>query len=991
MKRLKTGMTVRRFQRTAFWICVVSVLLVLAVFSLLDFAHRRQQAAHEALLLSELTETRIAHALSGRNLPAAVQVLKGLRAEHRIVAACLYGPSDQMISCYVRHGSRQPFVAPLIRPDGAYRSGSFINSFRSIRPAALAAAGRSGLLKRGPAEIKTLGTLYTQFDASGFFESWEPLARFAVLLFVLALAAAVFLSRRIQNAIAGPILDLTRTALRMASEKQYRNLFDEVPDPVFIIDRESYRFMYANETASRVYGYSPEELRRMTPLDLRAPEYRHSPRLKPEDDVPAIRFNIVHMTRDGRKMDIEILSNAILYEDRPAWLCIARDVTIRNQVQAELERAKSAAEEASQAKSAFLANMSHEIRTPMNGILGMIGLALDTPLTGEQREYLTLAKSSADSLLSLLNDILDFSKIEAGKLEFEEIAFSLQEDLGEKIKSLAPLASRKGIELIWRVRPDVPDRVAGDPARLRQILFNLVGNAIKFTEKGEIRVDIWPESVSPESVQLHFLVRDTGIGIAPSQQERIFDAFTQADSSTTRKFGGTGLGLAVVKRLVECMGGRIWVESAVGRGSSFHFTVPLRRPLADSLAPDVETTAFEGLRVLVADDNRETRQVLVEMLGHWHIESEEAEGGAAAIEAIGRARTVGRPFHLAIMEARMAGENRVPLTERLEEGGIFDPRRVILLRSFDAPEKKENTGSVAVGALLSKPVRPSELLDAIVKVSAGVTEQAPQMSAPAAQPIVAAAGERVLLAEDNAVNQRLAERLLEKRGCNVVTAKTGSEAFDLFSRQDFDLILMDIQMPGLDGLEATRLIREREQGTGAHVPIVVLTAHAMKGDRELCLAAGADDYLAKPIVPQELAAVLERLQVPVVTRENRSLGLALEPGRPLDSHALLGRVEGDRALLAEMVRLFDKEAPMLLGQARAALDQGNFPSLQRAAHTLKGAIGNFSAGPAFQAAEELETAARNRASGAASSLQLLEAQLQKLTECLEPYRSGILQ
>ena len=994
MKWLRTGASARKLRRVVFWTCVVSILLALELFSLLDFVHRRQQASQEARLLSDLTASRIEIALSGNDVPAAIRIVRQLGGEQRVIAACLFGPHGHILADYVRAGPHRPFTAPPIRPAGNYRSDSMVTSYRSIRPDAFTDTGRSISPGSNRSGGETLGTLYMQFDAGGFFETWQPLARFFVLLLVLILAGIVLFSRRIQRAIADPIFDLTQMALRVASEKRYRDLVGQVPDPVFIIDRQSYRFLYANETAIRVYGYSFEELRQMTPLDLHCPDDRCSARLDHDDDNPVSRFNAVHMTRGGRQMDVEILSSAIVYEARPAWLTIARDVTTRNQVQVELERAKSAAEEASQAKSAFLANMSHEIRTPMNGILGMIDLALETPLTGEQREYLTLAKSSADSLLSLLNDILDFSKIEAGKLEFEEIPFTVREDLGEKIKSLARLASRKGIELIWRVRPDVPGQVVGDPTRLRQILFNLVGNAIKFTGKGDVLVNIWPESASPDGILLHFLVRDTGIGIPAFQQERIFEAFTQADGSTTRKFGGTGLGLAVVRHLIERMNGRIWVESEVGRGSSFHFTLPLRTPAADFAPPQaIELAALEGLRVLVADDNPETRDVLTEMLRHWRMESEEAESAAAALEALRRAQAASQPFHLAIIDAQMPGGNGVQLTKQLGESGDFDCARVILLRSFDGPEKKDNIGSIAVGALLSKPVQQSELLDAILKVSTGGADPASQHPEPEvdlANMPPAAEGKRVLLAEDNAVNQRLAERLLEKQGYRVVTANDGSKALDLFSRQSFELILMDVQMPGVDGLETTRLIREKERPTGAHVPIVILTAHAMKGDRERCLAAGADDYLAKPIVPHQLAAVLARLLLPIVTPENRSSDLALEPRQPFDSEALLERLEGDRALLAEMVRLFDEEAPTLVDQARAAVDQADFAALQRVAHTLKGAIGNFAAGPAFHTAEELEMAARHQASTAANSLRLLEDQLRQLTEGLEPFRSGIL-
>jgi len=915
-------------------------------------------------------------------------MLKNLRAEHRVIAAFLYGPHGRVLGYYTRAGSGRPFTAPPIRPDGDYRAVNVITSFRPIRPDAFADTRQSASAESNGSQAARLGTLGMQFDVGGFFESWEPLARFTVMLLVLSLAMAVLFSRRMQLAVSDPILDLTQTALRVTSERQYHNLFDKVPDPVFITDRQSYKFLYANETASRVYGYRFEEFLRMSPLDLHSPDDRRPALSSVDRDKPIARFNTVHLARDGRRMDVEILSSPIVYEDRSAWLTIARDVTVRTQVQMELERAKADAEDASRAKSEFLANMSHEIRTPMNGILGMIALALDTPLNAEQREYIALAKTSADSLLSLLNDILDFSKIEAGKLEFEHIPFPLRDELGEKMKPLGHLASRKGIELVWRIRPSVPDHVVGDPARLRQILFNLVGNAIKFTEKGGVLVDIALESASPEGALLHFLVRDTGIGIPIAQQERIFDAFTQADSSTTRKFGGTGLGLAVVNRLVERMGGRIWVESDVGRGSSFHFTARLGLPAGHCSPPANPPAALDGLRVLVADDHMESRLILVEMLKHWRMESEEAESAAAAVEALRRAQARGRPFHLAIVDAQMPGADSSDWIERIGDNRDFDPTRLILLGSFGQPEKSNSRAS----AFLSKPVQQSELLDTILKVSTGAgAEEASAVPGPATGRPVPAAGRRALLAEDNAVNQRLAARLLEKQGYSVETANDGGEALELFSRRPYDLILMDVQMPLVDGLEATRMIRERERPTGSRVPVVILTAHAMKGDRERCLAAGADDYLAKPIDPCQLAAVLDRLTVPDAKPKASAFASAHEPEQPFDSKMVLERLEGDRGLLAEMIRLFDEEAPNLVHQAHAALNRADFPSLQKVAHTLRGAIGNFGAGPAFRCAEELDAAARADASApAANALQSLENQLRQLAEAFEPFRAGIL-
>jgi CheY-like chemotaxis protein/HPt (histidine-containing phosphotransfer) domain-containing protein/anti-sigma regulatory factor (Ser/Thr protein kinase) len=602
-------------------------------------------------------------------------------------------------------------------------------------------------------------------------------------------------------------------------------------------------------------------------------------------------------------------------------------------------------------------------------------------------------KSSAESLLSLLNDILDFAKIEAGKLEFEEIPFCLRDDLGEKMKSLGHWAFRKGLELAWRVRPDVPEWLVGDPGRLRQVLVNLVGNAVKFTAQGEVVVDISLESESAEGATLHFLVRDTGIGIPAAQRERIFEAFTQADSSTTRRFGGTGLGLAIVKYLVERMHGRIWVESEEGRGSTFHFTTRFERPPAGFSPPrTVHPTELEGLHILVVDDNQANRQILSEMLRQWRMEPVETDGAEAGLAALGRACSEGHPFRLAIVDAQMPEVDGFTFIERARQHSEFRSTGIILLSSMGYPGQAGGTRRAGFDAFLIKPVQQSELLNTILKVTAGPSHEAERVPATSATAPAAGNGKKVLLAEDNAVNSRLAARLLEKRGCAVLVATNGAEAIELWSRESVDLILMDVQMPLVDGLEATRRIRENERESGAHVPIVVLTAHAMKGDRERCLDAGADDYLAKPIVPTMLAEVLDRYLAPTQAKQDGARSAAVPASeRPLDPEELLARLEGDRSLVSEMVSLLDGEAPSLMEQARAALERNDFQTLYRAAHTLKGAIGNFGNGPAFRAAVELEDCARRGPGGdeAAVVWKRLESELKRLLASLEPFREEI--
>jgi signal transduction histidine kinase/CheY-like chemotaxis protein/HPt (histidine-containing phosphotransfer) domain-containing protein len=680
-------------------------------------------------------------------------------------------------------------------------------------------------------------------------------------------------------------------------------------------------------------------------------------------------------------------------------ILLAANARIQSTAIEALVRDTDHAEAATRAKSAFLANMSHDIRTPMNGILGMTELALETDLSQDQREYMQIVKSSAESLLTLLNDILDFSKIEAGKLDLDAHAFNLRDGLADTLRALALRAHEKRVELALHVATDVPDAVVGDWSRLRQVLANLVGNAIKFTTEGEVVVSVDGASKngaahSDNAYQLHFAVRDTGIGIAADKLEQIFEPYLQAETSTTRQFGGTGLGLTISNRLVQLMGGRLWVESEIGRGTTFHFTSAVgvaAEPIA--APPSLPPESLDGLPVLIVDDNSTNRQILREVLTTWRMKPVVASGGETALAEMQRAADQGKPFALVLLDALMPEMDGFAVAEQIRRRpGLAGPT-IMMLSSAHHQGDSSRCRQLGVPRYLTKPLKQSDLLDAILTVLAVAPAPEPARNGvDSPKPLAPSKRFRILLAEDNAVNQKLAVSLLEKQGHDVILAENGHEAVDALAQQDFDLVLMDLEMPGMDGLGATRTIREREKTTGRHTPIVAMTAHAMKGDRERCLAGGMDGYLSKPIRANQLLEVLTEFNVAAEATGGPAMNPRPAPttdGDILDKAALLARVGNDRQLLKELVALFLEECPKLVSDVRDAVAAKDGRRLKVAAHTLKGAVSNFSTWPSFEAALRLETMGhKNDLAHAEEGLAALDAALARLQPVLAHFAAS---
>ncbi len=764
--------------------------------------------------------------------------------------------------------------------------------------------------------------------------------------------------------ISRDITEHIRAEANLARERDLlKTIIDNVPDLIFIKDRAG-RFVAVNAAMLRVLNVeTEEEVLGKTDFDFSPPELAAN---YVADDQTVMRsgqpmIDQEEFAPDPAGDEVWLLTTKVPLRDASGNVTglvgIGRDITNRKRAEQELLAAKEAADSANRAKSDFLANMSHEIRTPMNAIIGMTELVLDTRLAQSQREYLLMVRESGESLLTVINEILDFSKIEAGKLELDNTLFDLRECLGDTMKSLALRAHHKNLELAFRVERDVPRALIGDVGRLRQIIVNLVGNAIKFTEKGEVVVDVRCIVQTKDAAKCHFTVSDTGIGIPEEKLESIFNEFEQVDSSTTRRFGGTGLGLAISSRLVDLMGGKIWVESTVDQGSEFHFNIEYALGDEDKLElPMRNTVVVGGTPVLVVDDNATNRRILEEMLRNWGMRPTLVDNAASALETLQAAAADGSPFRLLLSDVNMPSSDGFMLAEWIRSDLSIADIAIIMLTSSGRPGDAERREELGVTANLLKPAKQSEIFDAIVR-ALGVS--APEDD-PAQQAVLEKANKlgalRILLAEDNIVNQKLAQGVLSRQGHKVIIANNGHEPLEALRTSEFDIVLMDVQMPEMDGFEATKAIRAAEQTTGKHQAIIAMTAHAMAGDRELCLAAGMDEYVSKPIRVHEL---MDKLAIVLGDRKpvaGEDTDIApTEDSLEIDWDLVLDGMMGDESLLRDCIEACLLEVPRFLDSIHAALAQKDNDALKRAAHSLKGSIALLHVQAATRCAQQLES------------------------------------
>ncbi|MCA1899884.1 MAG: response regulator, partial [Chloroflexi bacterium] len=806
--------------------------------------------------------------------------------------------------------------------------------------------------------------------------------------------------------VARDVSDYKQKERELAQQKTYfESLVQNSPVAIVVLDGDE-RIISSNPAFERLYGYSSAEIVGAKLDELITDEETRAEAVGYTQMVKAQTVHVIgkRKRRDNTLVDVEIFGVPVFVDgQKSGTLAMYHDIS-------ELLRAQREAEESNRAKSEFLANMSHEIRTPMNGVIGMLELALDTKLTSEQKDYLQTALHSAEALLSLLNDILDFSKIEAGRLELETINFNLRNTVEDVAYTLAQRAQDKGLEMACLVHPDIASTLRGDPGRLRQILVNLVGNAIKFTHQGEIIIRAEPLEETETHVKVHFSVQDTGIGIPYERQAAVFERFTQADGSTTRNYGGTGLGLAISKQLVEMMGGVIGLESVPGAGSTFWFDIRFEKvPLPQRGVTGPLTPGPANLiqaRILVVDDNQTNRLVLIKNVEALGSRVDAVPSGSKAIEALRNAQRSGDPYHVVLLDMQMPGMDGEQTARAIKSDPSIKDVKILILTSMGQRGDAARLQALGCAGYLLKPVKQQMLFDAMLAVLSGSGDDSSTLVTRHTLSENKAAGIRLLLAEDNPVNQKLAVIMLQKAGYSVDAVETGAQALERVKTGGYDAVLMDVQMPEMDGFEATRQIRAWEAQKGGRIPIIAMTAHAMSGDRERCLEAGMDDYVSKPLEPRVLFNALERWakkrdnQNEVAEEPLQNLGrnwvedFSVAPPAPspapasdlppADLEGALFRFGDDREFMKQMVREFREHLPARLTEFKSALEAGDIQGLGRMAHNLKGVSLNFNAAPLAEASLRLEQCGKQENLDAAPALvERVEFEIKRLEEYLD--------